>query len=615
MPGWWRRAGEPGGLASVLVPTATEPVGVSDSPSGAGQGGPLGLRWRWWLLLTSIFWLAAVAATLLSANRSAQSGRSALESVAGLADSPDFGAIDLDEVAVRITSGRESLDEANASLGSPVLWPLQPLPFVGRQLDSATSLADAGQRVAWDAEVLVGNIVAFRNDPGQVDRAVFLDQLAEDLTKLDTTLARVDAGPDENLIQRLVDARVEFEQRRVDLGDTTSSLRAIVVGLAAMFDDSDYLLLGANPAEMRLAGGMILSVGEMNISEGRIELPGLTPAADLFPVRDVDVLDEDIADRWGFLSPTNDYRKLGYSARFDEWVGPQALVMWEAQTGRQLDGVIQLDPLVMQAILSAVGPVEVEGEIYDENNILDYLLVGQYDQFANLDFEVQDVRKDRLSEVAKAATSGLDQSDWDPLVLVSAMAEAAKGRHILAYSRHPEQQAAWSELGVAGDLDGTEIGAFSLNLTASKTDPFVEVFTELESDLDGDVRHMAMNVTITNNTPASVGDQAAGLWEALGLRRGAYSTRIAVYLPGAASAVELVSDLPLDAFGADGPVWVVATSVQVERAEARTVRIEFDLPADLNELKLLPSTRQPPQVWQMGETYFDDALGAPIILS
>ena len=50
----------------------------------------------------------------------------------------------------------------------------------------------------------------------------------------------------------------------------------------------------------------------------------------------------DLAARWGWLEPGQDWRNLALTPNFDE-VGPVAVSMWKAVKHQQVDGVIMID--------------------------------------------------------------------------------------------------------------------------------------------------------------------------------------------------------------------------------------------------------------------------------
>jgi len=581
-------------------------TGTDDSEDVDDFWPKLGGRVVRWLLLTLLLWFGAVAYLVYVAQGHARNGEAALRSVGDLVEAEDLATIDLAAAEINLRQGQEELGAARSAIDSPIVRAMGFVPVVGRQLSSARALIHTSHDVAGLLLPIVESANEARNDPNALDRVAFLQTTSEQLGALEANLAAADLGPTENLIGPLLDGRAELEEQLGDLATQTADYRIITSGLALFLDGSNYLVLGANNAEMRIATGMYLSVGSLTVADGEFDLPDLTPSQDLFPVEGVDVIDKDVADRWGFLSPSNDFRKLGYSARFDAFAGPQAVAMWEATTGETMDGAIALDPFVLDALLDVLGPVEVEGEIFDSGRALSYLLQDQYAEFES---EERDERRDRLSVLAAAVVAKIGSSAWDPIELISALRPLAKGRHILVYSSDPAQQAAWSKLGVDGSMNGDETGVFLLNLGGSKLDPFVGVSVAATSIIDGAGRVVTFEVTINNRAPEfGLPDYTVGPWESLELPvAGSYSGRLAVYAPGVATEASFDTGESFVAFGPDGPLLLGASeSFIVGPGQEKRLRYSYRIPLALEQLTVVPSARFPATSWTWNDRSFND---------
>ena len=556
-----------------------------------------------WVLITVAIWVASAGWLINSARADARAGEAALRSVADLSDPTE---VDLDEVAAALSSGRLDLERAQSRLESPLLLPLRPLPVVGRQMDSAQSLITVTEDVVAELDPLVARARDVRNDPNGIDRVGFLHEVADRFGALDEIIESADLGPDTELLPALADGRFELGTRLLDLQEQARRYRLIASGMALFLDGSTYLLAGANNAEMRLGTGMFLSIGRLETSDGDFELPGLTPAADFVPITGASVLDPDVARMWGFTSVSSDFRSIGYSARFDEHLAPQALELWQSSTGEELDGVLMVDPFVLDALLGVIGEVEVEGRIFRQGEALDYLLSEQYAAF---DPEELDERRDVLSLMAAAVVEKLETTAWDPIDLLRQLEPVANGRHIMAYSEDPEQQAAWHAMGVDGSLTGTETGVFLLNHGASKLDPVVRLAVDANTREVADTTVVTYEVSISNDAAPGLPEYVAGPWDSLGLPEfGTYLGRIAVYVPGSADDTRTVAGLPVDASGPDGPVHQITSQlIEIPPGTTRRFLFEYTLPADVQAIDLLPSGRFPAAEWTWNTDTFDDA--------
>lgn len=580
-------------------------------------------RWRFpprlriWLLATLLLWAVAVGVLLFSAQRDARAGESALRSVADL-DDPT--AIDLDELGRALSDGKSSLNRADRRLGNVALAPLRIVPVVGRQLASTRALVATSSDVVNELEPLVAEAQGVRDDPNRADKVAFLRSVEERLGRLDAVIDAVDLGPSDNLVAPLADGRLELQDRLVVLSDDIDQYRAVAEGMASFLDDGTYLILGSNNSEMRLGSGMHLSVGRLTMSGGEFDLPGLESSEDFEPITGAVVLDEDVAARWGYLGLEDDIRKLGYSARFDEHVAPQALELWRAATGEELDGVLLLDPFVLDALLTVLGGVELDGERFDSSNTLEYLLQDQYAQFDFEDIdgievdvdekeELREERRDRLSVLAAAVADEFGTAAWDPIDLIRALQPVAAGRHLMAYSRDDAEQAGWRAMGIDGALTGDDTGVFWLNTGASKLDPFLDVKVDVVTEIDGDARRVDVTVTTFNGATADLPNYAQGPWLSLSLPEpSSYRGRLAFYAPNGVTDAGFIGGVGVDVFGPDGPLLLVSSQPRTIRpGRTSTIRFYYVIPASRPSVDILPSGRFPSVQWNWDGESFDDS--------
>ena len=231
------------------------------------------ISFKRWFLFTFLVWLALTSGTLFRAQKEARAGEVALRSVADLSDPT---AIDLDEVAHSLQVGQANLESAEGRLNSSILWPLRPLPFVGRQLASTSALVGTAQDLTEVVGPLITDVQAARNDPNGLDRIAFLRRVADQLGDLEQVIASADLGPEDGLVGPLAEGRAELAAQLVELADRGAAYRVVTDGLAAFLEEGNYLLLGSNNSEMRLGSGMHLSVGRLTTSDGRLDLVDLT---------------------------------------------------------------------------------------------------------------------------------------------------------------------------------------------------------------------------------------------------------------------------------------------------------------------------------------------------
>ncbi|MCB0953662.1 MAG: DUF4012 domain-containing protein, partial [Microthrixaceae bacterium] len=287
--------------------------------------------------------------------------------------------------------------------------------------------------------------------------------------------------------------------------------------------------------------------------------------------------------------------------RFDA-TAATAAEMWKARTGQDVDGVMAVDVVGIKRLLELTGPVTLEtGESVSADDVEHNLLVGQYRDFG----EDRDARRDRLGEVAKATLEAINEQAISASDLLRAIRDLGTDRHLLMWSPHPAQQDAWESLDTDGQVPADGLMLSVLNRGGNKLDPYLDVTAAMTSETDGDLRHVAVDLTIENVAPADLPRYVAGPYPGSDLVAGEYKGIVALTMPSSAGDLGLSGGLPV-AVGIDGPNKIGATEIRVRPGETVTARFEFAVPEAQEELLVLPSARLPPTTWDFGSYSFED---------
>lgn len=566
-------------------------------------------RVRWTLLGVAaavLLWLIASAVLLVIARQRVNDGIRELED-ARRRLSP--GAIVRGEGREPLRTAGRKFSSARDLVRSPVVRPLSWVPLLGQQVRSidamtsgAVDVVDIGDRAIESARSALGD----RPTTG-AKRVALTRQLEAVAVQADKGLRDVDAGPDFFLVGPVGDARDRFAQRLREVRAAITNAHDVTVGIGQFLQGPRrYLVLAANNGEMRAGSGMLLSAGVLTLDDGKLDLGPMTSTGDLqVPAGAVPVTPADFDALWGWLHPTQEWRNLAPSPRF-EVTGPLAAEMWRARTGDTIDGVLALDPLALQALLAAEGPVDVAGRTISMEDVVQYLLLQQYRDAPPGDPD-QQARRDRLGEVARTSVDRLDAGEYQPADLVDTLRGAAAGRHILAWSRDPTEQRAWRAAGIAGDLRSDSLLLSVLNTGGNKLDQFLGVDAVLAQEERGGGRLVTVRVRLRNDAPTGEPAYVIGPHPASGVGEGVYLGILAVNVPGTATELRIDGASKLVAGGPDGPTAVAAAPVQVARGETIELTVHFRVPADLPGVLVEPSARLPAEAWRFrGRSWRDE---------
>jgi hypothetical protein len=376
----------------------------------------------------------------------------------------------------------------------------------------------------------------------------------------------------------------EARERRSQL-DALSRGLGLLEHLAGGDGDRRYLLAVANTAEMRGSGGMVLNYGVLEGAGGVIDLTEFGRIDELRLERPVslDGLDipEDYLDRWEGFDPTERWRNATMAGDFTV-VAPILERMYETATDNDVDGVIQVDPQGLAAVLRGVGPVTV-GELGEvsADNVVPLVLNEAYERYPGIE-----ERSDVLGDVAEAAFRRLVDGDFPSLrTLGEAIVGAVDGRHLLLHSTTSAVDAAGAFFGASGALPAPDrldsVHLVVQNVSANKLDYFLDTALHLSGARPhGRPGRLEAEVVLTNTAePGATQPQYVFGPNTSGQEAGLYRGIVTLYLPTGTSLVDAEGDTVRFApvVQTEGGRPLVSWSVDVPAGETRRLVLDLEL--------------------------------------
>jgi hypothetical protein len=499
---------------------------------------------------------------------------------------------------------------AKSLLDSPLLAPIDILPVLGRQLRSVQDLAGAAAQVSNIGVTAVTEAKTVLDAPHQAgtDRITALHRLALLGQLTDAALAKIDTGPAHALIGPVASKHDDFIRQLDQTRTKLQHASAVATAVAGILQGPDqYLILMGNNAEMRAGSGAYLEAGLLTTANGELHLSGVVPTSGIPAKPGAVVVTGDLQTNWGWLLPGVDWRNLGLTAQFDV-TGPLAASMWQSVTGQHVAGVLAVDVDTLRQFLQVTGPVTLpDGTSLNADNVVQYLT---HDQYAGLtDSDTSKVRVDRLGAIATASLDALNNESLDLKSLADAMTSATSGRHLLLWSADPAAESAWQAGGVGGQLSSNSAMVALINRGGNKLDQYLSVQADLSltpSSGSGATRG-SLSVDLQNQTPPGQSQFIAGPYPGLGTSYGEYIGLLAVNLPPRAFHLQVAGGAPVDVLGAEGPVWVLATPVDVHAGATQQIVVTFELPAGHGSMTVVPSARLAPVSWHYRGAVHSDA--------
>lgn len=286
-----------------------------------------------------------------------------------------------------------------------------------------------------------------------------------------------------------------------------------------------YLVLFTTPVEARARTGFPGNFAEVTFAEGRFEMTEFGRISELNEALPdgggrIDP-PEDYQRRYGRFGPQREWRNISLSPDFPA-VAAVAGALYPQSGGREVDGVMSVDPVALAALLRFTGPIAVPGvaQPLTHANADEFLLRDQY-----VDLPDTPERIDALEALAELAFDRLQAADLPgPRELGRVLGPVVERGHLQLVAFEPAPAAFLDELGITGrypKVVGDFVGVTTSNAAASKIDLFLERSLDYQVAWDpstGTLRATA-TITLTNTAPgAGLPDYVIG--NVLGARLG-----------------------------------------------------------------------------------------------
>jgi hypothetical protein len=485
---------------------------------------------------------------------------------------------------VDLLQAQDTLTSVNSTLyNSPDFAIVGLLPVARQNIDAVRDAVKLGLQMIGGGEQILQAALPLESHDGHLEVPLNQGQiplstsesvataLSDVATNLPTSATTSGGGLVLSRVRSLQEkVYAQAVRRRNELGSVGASMR-LLDDIAGANGNRRYLIAVANSAEMRGSGGMILSYGVLTSHAGKVSLAHFGPIDELkltqpetkvpFP--------SDFTSRYSDLGPTLNWRNVNLMSDFTV-DAPVMEAMYTQATGLPVDGVIQVDPAGLGAILAGVGPVQTPDlGLVSAANVVPLTLSDAYQVTTN-----RQLRQDYTGEVAQAAFAQLTSGRFPGLrPLGTALVAAGKDRHVMMYTNDGTDEAIIR--GLAFD------GALPAPTTA---------FTQLTvQNLGGDKLdyYLRSALTLTGSRPSALGGRLTATIDLANTAPPGRTSPVEVFGPynpgGTAGAYQGLVTLYLPAhsqlMGSETASGVTTSPVQDSQNGVTTVTFTVTIPA------------------------------------
>jgi hypothetical protein len=329
----------------------------------------------------------------------------------------------------------------------PLLPYLAWLPGYGADLQAAPQLLGAGYDLSQAVQLVLaamppaswaGTTAAEVREPDQLARSLARLRPAQaDLRGLVDRLRARQAGLATMQIEALSPKMQPYARLLVERLPTIVDGLAVITALPKLLGvDSPrtYLILASNSDELRPTGGYITAAGHLTFNGGHLtefvmqDSYAVDRLSESYPYPPQPLYEYMAADYWVL-------RDVSWSPDFPA-AARQAIELYELGRGLSADGVISFDQQALVFLLQGLGPVKVEGQTVNSENVIKLMRqnwapdVGQ-----GLDRAWWLERKSFMVALGEAVEQKLE-AEVGPAqlpALAQGLGQAAREKHLLIY--------------------------------------------------------------------------------------------------------------------------------------------------------------------------------------
>lgn len=262
-----------------------------------------------------------------------------------------------------------------------------------------------------------------------------------------------------------------------------------------------YLLVAQTTSEQRSGGGLVGSLGTMQVDNGNISVGEFHSNKEFVALGESATAEEHdvFSDPLYFSFDVRDLFAVPDFSRTAEMLN----TVWQrSEYARDIDGVIAIDPLFIQEMVRINGDITLDnGQVLTGDNTAEFMLNGIYKAF---DPDTQDMY---FEYVASAVMDGaFSNMTMDKMMQIAqAMGTLAEGRHFYAYTFHEDEAEYFQGAGFAknapdGETD-PEVGIYMNEQNASKLGWYLRrssTITRTACNADGSqTYHVTFSITNT----------------------------------------------------------------------------------------------------------------------
>lgn len=458
-----------------------------------------------------------VALTALSAGPAA----AAYASLQAGADAMERGRQHLAVGAVTVAEesfarATDEFDDASQRLATPQWRVAAVVPYLGRAVEAAHSLADSSVLAARAGVVMARGLqhaqsAAAGADGVPIAALVALRPAVAEAAALTGAAQQRAAQAPDGLIGPVKDAQQRLEAALAEAARAFESASTLSEALPAFLgaDGPQRYFFGAqNPAELRGTGGLLGSYSILTVTEGRLSFEEFSP---IYALADAEVSaipapNPSYATRYNHFGGAGFWRNTNMTPDFPS--AAQAVhELYAHVSGERLAGVVYADPRLLEGLMGLTGPVTLpEYGRVDGERMVDLVTNESYDEFEGQNPERDAFFGRAAGQVLAEFFDGPIKDD--PVAAARVFVDAVSDGHLMLWSADPAIQRALDTAGASARIaapDGDYLNVVGNNAAGNKIDYYAQRRVDYEVVLGPAARGTGRAAVELHNDAPSTG--------------------------------------------------------------------------------------------------------------
>ncbi|MFA5890652.1 MAG: DUF4012 domain-containing protein [Actinomycetota bacterium] len=459
--------------------------------------------------VVTVGWIVGVATSATAARAAYADATARLGPATQAAERGDQEALERE-----LTAARAAVGNAQASLRSVWLRPLEVIPVLGRTVRAARMV---GESAVMGADAALVGTRALR---GLISgsEGISLDHfdpkgweparagLTDAERRLTLALRQAENAPGSGVFGPVARARSKAIRDLRRLNEATSDAAAGARLGAHVFASGRpraFLLVVQNLAEARATGGLVGGYALLEARGGEIHLKTVASNVQIppLPIKDSIPMPKWYRKRYDKFASRAYWSNSTMEPDF-RVTGKVLAGLFERQHGRAVDGVISVDPIALQDLLRATGPIAgSDGVRLDGDTFASFFMNGAYVKYPSggTNGDRKQVFERLAVDVWKAALEHRDAA-----ALFRALADTAPRRHLMVWLADASAERDAERLDIAGSFraPGSSIGVVTQNASASKIEYYLRRAFSVRAQVRAAEVSWRARIKLTNHAPS-----------------------------------------------------------------------------------------------------------------